>query len=90
MNNPSKDLGVIDAEFQKVQAYVDHGLSLAKPGGSVIVVGVLGDDLVADPAKRDDKTSAYRWLLQALEDREDVLHTVNLIGDGLVHIVRLL
>jgi len=43
---------------------------------------------VADPAKRDDKTSAYRWLLKALEERDDVLHTVNLIGDGLVHIVR--
>lgn len=88
MNEESYDLVVIDADFANVQAYVDHGLSLVKPRGSVIVVGVLGDDLVADPAKRDDKTSAYRWLLRALEDRDDVLHTVNLIGDGLVHIVR--
>ena len=88
MNEASYDLVVIDADFPNVQAYVDHGLSLVKPRGSVIVVGVLGDDLVADPAKRDDKTSAYRWLLKALEDRDDVLHTVNLIGDGLVHIVR--
>ena len=89
MNESSYDLVVIDADFQNVQAYVDHGVSLVKPRGSVIVVGVLGDDLVADPAKRDDKTSAYRWLLKALEDREDVVHTLNLIGDGLVHIVRI-
>ena len=89
MNESSYDLVVIDADYQNVQAYVDHGISLVKPRGSVIVAGVLGDDLVADPAKRDDKTSAYRWLLQALEDRTDVVHTFNLIGDGLVHIVRL-
>ena len=89
MNESSYDLVVIDADYQNVQAYVDHGISLVKPRGSVIVAGVLGDDLVADPAKRDDKTSAYRWLLQALEDRHDVVHTLNLIGDGLVHIVRL-
>jgi len=89
MNESSYDLVVIDADYQNVQAYVDHGISLVKPRGSVIVAGVLGDDLVADPAKRDDKTSAYRWLLQALEDRTDVVHTLNLIGDGLVHIVRL-
>ena len=89
MNESSYDLVVIDADYQNVQAYVDHGISLVKPRGSVIVAGVLGDDLVADPAKRDDKTSAYRWLLQALEDRTGVVHTLNLIGDGLVHIVRL-
>jgi len=89
MNESSYDLVVIDADYQNVQAYVDHGISLVKPRGSVIVAGVLGDDLVADPAMRDDKTSAYRWLLQALEDRTDVVHTLNLIGDGLVHIVRL-
>jgi len=89
MNESSYDLVVIDADYQNVQAYVDHGISLVKPRGSVIVAGVLGDDLVADPAKRDDKTSAYRWLLQALGDRNDVVHTLNLIGDGLVHIVRL-
>lgn len=89
MNEASYDLVVIDADFQNVQAYVDHGLTLVRPRGSVIVVGVLGDDLVADPAKRDDKTSAYRWLLKALEDRDDVVHTLSLIGDGLVHIVRL-
>jgi predicted O-methyltransferase YrrM len=89
MNEASYDLVVIDADFQNVQAYVDHGLALVKPRGSVIVVGVLGDDLVADPAKRDDKTSAYRWLLKALDDRDDVVHTLNPIGDGLVHIVRL-
>jgi predicted subunit of tRNA(5-methylaminomethyl-2-thiouridylate) methyltransferase len=59
-----------------------------KPRGSVIVAGALADDLVSDPAKRDDRTSAYRWLLKALEDREDVSHTLNMVGDGLVHIVR--
>jgi predicted O-methyltransferase YrrM len=89
MNESSYDLVVIDADFQNVQAYVDLAIALTRPRGSVIVAGALGDDLVADPAQRDDKTSAYRWLLKALEDRGDVVHTVNLIGDGLVHIVKL-
>jgi predicted O-methyltransferase YrrM len=89
MNEASYDLVVIDADFHNVQAYVDQGINLVRPRGSVIVVGVLGDDLVADPAQRDDKTSAYRWLLKALEDRDDIVHTVNMIGDGLVHIVKL-
>lgn len=88
MNEGSYDLVVIDADYQNAQAYVDHGITLVKPRGSVIAVGVLGDDLVADPAQRDDKTTAYRWLLKALEERDDVIHTVNLIGDGLVHVVK--
>jgi len=89
MNESSYDLVVIDADFQNVQAYVDQSLSLLRPRGSLIVIGVLGDDLVADSSKRDDKTLAFRWLLKALEDREDIFHTVNSIGDGLVHIVKL-
>lgn len=89
MNEASYDLVVIDADYQNVQAYVDHSITLIRSRGSVIVAGALGDDLVADPAQRDDKTSAYRWLLKALEDRDDIVHTVNLIGDGLVHIVKL-
>jgi predicted O-methyltransferase YrrM len=89
MNEASYDLVVIDADFHNVQAYVDQAITLVRPRGSVIVAGVLGDDLVADPAQRDDKTSAYRWLLKALDDRDDIAHTVNLIGDGLVHIVKL-
>lgn len=88
MNEASYDLVVIDADHQNVQAYVDHGINLVKNRGSVIVVGVLGDDLVADPTQRDDKTSAYRWLLKALEERPEISHSVNLIGDGLVHIVK--
>jgi predicted O-methyltransferase YrrM len=89
MNEASYDLVVIDADYHNVQAYVDQAITLVRARGSVIVVGVLGDDLVADPAQRDDKTSAYRWLLKALDDREDIVHTVNMIGDGLVHIVKL-
>lgn len=89
MNEGSYDLVVIDADYQNVQAYVDRAITLIRARGSVIVAGVLGDDLVADPAQRDDKTSAYRWLLKALEDRVDIIHTVNMIGDGLVHIVKL-
>lgn len=89
MNEASYDLVVIDADYHNVQAYVDQAISLVRARGIVIVVGVLGDDLVADPAQRDDKTSAYRWLLKALDDRGDVVHTVNMIGDGLVHIVKL-
>jgi len=88
MNEGSYDLVVIDADFANVQAYVDWGLALVRPRGSVIVVGALAEDLVSDPAKRDDKTSAYRWLLKALDERDDVVHTLNMIGDGLVHIVR--
>ena len=88
LNESSYDLVIIDADFTNVQAYVDHALTLVKPRGSVSVAGALADDLVSDPAKRDDRTSAYRWLLKALEDREDVSHTLNMVGDGLVHIVR--
>ena len=89
MNESSYDLAVVDADYINVQAYVEHALTLVKPRGSVIVAGALADDLVPDPAKRDDRTSSYRWLLKAMEDRTDVITTVNMIGDGLLHIVRL-
>ena len=53
MNESSYDVVFIDADAPSVIEYVEHGLRLAKPGGTVLVARALWKGRVADPARRD-------------------------------------
>src|SRR4051794_7512228 len=64
MNEASYDIVLIDADPENVIAYVEHGLRLVRPGGTVLIPRVLNGGKVADPVQRDAVTSAYRSLIQ--------------------------
>jgi predicted O-methyltransferase YrrM len=89
MNENSYDLVVVDADPTLVIEYVEHGLRLAKPTGSVLVARALWRGRVADPARRDVEASAFRALISELAASPAVATSVSPAGDGLLQIVKL-
>jgi len=88
MNEQAYDLVFVDADWEPVQEYVDGALRLVRTGGAVLVANVLQRGRVANPARRDPATSAYRALLTAMREREDLLAGLSVVGDGLLHLVK--
>ncbi|MET4157654.1 class I SAM-dependent methyltransferase [Agromyces sp. PvR057] len=89
MNENSYDIVFIDADAGSVIEYVEHGLRLAKPTGSVLVARSLWRGRVADPARRDDEATAFRALITELAASPAVATAVSPAGDGLLQIVKL-
>ena len=86
MNENSYDVVFIDADPQSVIEYVEHGLRLAKPGGSVLVPHALWRGRVADPTQRDETASGFRSLITEISASSAVLSAVSPAGDGLLQI----
>lgn len=89
MNENSYDVVMIDADPQSVIEYVEHGLRLARPGGTVLVPHVLWRGRVADPARRDDTATGFRTLLREISSSGAVVSAVSPVGDGLLQITKL-
>lgn len=88
MNEDAYDLVFVDADAEPVAQYVDVALRLVRPGGAVLVARVLQQGKVANPARRDRRTTVYRELLRQVREREDLLAGVSPVGDGLLQLVR--
>ncbi len=89
MNESSYDLVFVDGDPGSVVEYVEHGLRLARPGGTVLVAHALWRDRVADPAQRDDIVSGYRILLNEIASSDAVVAALSPAGDGLLQLVKL-
>ena len=89
MNEQSYDLVLVDADPLSVIENVEHGLRLARPGGTVLVPHALWRDRVADPVKRDDVVTGFRTLLNEVAGSDAVLSSVSPVGDGLLQLVKL-
>jgi len=89
MNESSYDLVFIDADPQSVIEYVEHGLRLARRGGTVIVAHALWRGRVADPAVRDDTVAGFRLLLKEIAGSDAVLSALSPVGDGLLQLTKL-
>jgi predicted O-methyltransferase YrrM len=89
MNEQSYDLVFVDADPASVIEYVEHGLRLARPGGTVIVAHALLHGKVANPAVRDDTVAAFRTLLAEISASDAVLSSLSPIGDGLLLITKI-
>ena len=90
-------LGVINAEGlwarhpdpQSVIEYVEHGLRLVRPGGTVLVARALWRGRVADPAARDPLSSGYRTLITETAASGAVISALSPAADGLLQITKL-
>ena len=89
MNENSYDIVFIDADPQSVIEYVEHGLRLARPGGTVLVAHALWRGRVADPAQRDDVATGFRTLLTEIAASSAVISALSPVGDGLLQITKL-
>ncbi|MGN6744298.1 MAG: O-methyltransferase [Amnibacterium sp.] len=88
MNDDSYDLVLVDADWESLALYVEAALRIARVGGTVLVARAMQGGKVANPARRDRVTTAYRELLKAVRLRDDVLPALLPVGDGLLQLVR--
>jgi predicted O-methyltransferase YrrM len=88
MNEASYDLVFIDADPGSVIEYVEHGIRLARKGGTIIVAHALWRGRVADPAQRDDTVAGFRLLLKEIAASDAVLAALSPIGDGLLQLTK--
>lgn len=86
MNEASYDIVLVDADVERVIEYVEHGLRLVRPGGTVLVTHALWRGRVADPTRRDDTTVAYRTLLKEIAGSDAVISALSPVGDGLLQL----
>jgi len=86
MNEAAYDVVLIDADPESVIEYVEHGLRLVRPGGTVLVPGVLGGGKVADPVQRDAVTTAYRSLIHETQNSPAVIGALSIVGEGLLQL----
>lgn len=86
MNESAYDVVLVDADHDHVIEYVEHGLRLVRPGGTVLVPRVLHEGRVSDPVQRDGVTAAFRSLLQETQDSPAVLGAISTVGEGLLQL----
>ena len=86
MNEASYDIVFVDADAEGVIEYVEHGLRLVRPGGTVLVPRVLAGGAVADPVRRDDITRAYRSIIHETQSSPAVLGALSIVGEGLLQL----
>ena len=89
MNESSYDIVLVDADPHSVIEYVEHGLRLARRGGTVVVAHALWRGRVADPAARDDTVAGFRMLLKEIASSDAVLTALSPVGDGLLQMTKL-
>jgi predicted O-methyltransferase YrrM len=89
MNDESYDIVFVDADPHAVIEYVEHGLRLARVGGTVLVARALWRGRVADPTSRDDTAQSIRALLREIAGSPAVVSAISPAGDGLLQLTRL-
>ncbi|MBB2974779.1 putative O-methyltransferase YrrM [Microbacterium endophyticum] len=89
MNEASYDVVLVDADADAVIEYVEHGLRLVRPGGTVLVPRVLAGGGVSDPVRRDPTTVAYRSLIQETQSSAAVIGALSIVGEGLLQLTTL-
>jgi predicted O-methyltransferase YrrM len=78
------DLVFCDADKEEYAGYLEQAERLLRPGGVLAFDNALWQDRVADPAQRDEKTTAIRELGRALREDERWVPVLLPCGDGLL------
>lgn len=78
------DLVLLDADKRDFDAYVEQALRLLRPGGVLAVDNALWHDKVADPAQRDETTTAIREMGKRIRENERLVPAMLPCGDGLL------
>ncbi len=82
------DLVLVDADKTDVDAYVEQALRLLKPGGVLAVDNALWHGKVADPAQRDESTTAIREMGKHVKANDGLVPALLPVGDGLLVAVK--
>jgi caffeoyl-CoA O-methyltransferase len=79
----SFDFIFIDADKQNYLNYYERSLTLARPGGLILIDNVLWNGQVANPEAHDKQTVSIRTFNKALFEDKRVTISLIPIGDGL-------
>jgi predicted O-methyltransferase YrrM len=82
------DLVLCDAAKEEYEDYLQQALRLLRSGGVVAFDNALWHDRVADPAQRDETTTAIRELGRRVRDDEQLTSCMLPVGDGLLVAVK--
>lgn len=82
------DIVFVDARKSEYPAYLAHALRLLRPGGLLLIDNALWHGRVADPAQRDQDTTAVRETLKAVREDERLTTALLTAGDGLLAAVK--
>jgi predicted O-methyltransferase YrrM len=82
------DLVLLDADKRDFDAYLEQSVRLLRPGGVLAVDNALWHDKVADPAQRDETTTAIRELGKRVRDHNGLLPALLPCSDGLLVAVK--
>ncbi len=78
------DLVFCDGDKTEYGAYLTEALRLLRPGGVVAFDNALWHDRVADPAQRDEETTAIRDLGRTVAAHDELISLLLPVGDGLL------
>lgn len=88
LSDGAYDLVFCDADKTEYPGYLEQAMRLLRDGGIVIFDNALWHDRVADPAQRDEETTAIRELGTSLRDDERFVTGLLAAGDGLLCAVK--
>jgi predicted O-methyltransferase YrrM len=78
------DLVLVDADKRDFEEYLEQALRLLRRGGVLAIDNALWHDKVADPAQRDETTTAIRELGKRVREHDRLLPALLPSGDGLL------
>lgn len=81
------DLVLIDGRRTEFPAYLEAARRIVRPGGLIVIAHALGRGRVADPAQRDQDTTAIREALRSVRRADNETASLLPIGDGLLIVV---
>lgn len=82
------DLAFVDAAKEEYPVYLTEALRLLKPGGLLVMDNALGHGRTADPARRDEETTAIRATVRAVKADEELTPVLLHTGDGVLIAVK--
>lgn len=88
LTDAAYDFVLVDADKLEYAAYLAAAVRLLRPGGMLATDNSLWHNKVADPAQRDEHTTAVRDALRAIRDDTGLTSALLPVGDGLLVAVK--
>ncbi|MEL0237321.1 MAG: O-methyltransferase [Aquiluna sp.] len=88
MAEAAYDLVFLDLDPNDLAAVLGQAVSIAKPGGVIVLAHALWRDRVPNPALREDETDAIRKVIDHFATDEGYLTTMSMVGDGLLVVAK--
>ncbi len=86
--NSAYDLVIVDGDPLEAQGDAEEAIRMLRPGGILVLLHALYQDRVADPARRDDITVAWRDLGVFIMQNPDLTASLSPLGDGILIAVK--